>query len=101
MMAKLRTKVRRSFSLSNGERTGSGEMRRKLFENADGRGLIVNEDARFSRGNLAAEDQVLVVRVSINAIVFEDLGDQLFRSALHLEYSRDHGPVGAEAYDVG
>src|SRR5581483_4754654 len=79
-------------------RVNAGEVWRKLLQNRNRRVLVVDENSALGRRELTAQDQVLVF--GIDAIVFQDLPNQLFGSAFHLEYRRDNRALGAETDDI-
>jgi len=71
----------------------AGEMRRKLLENGDGCGLVIDEDAALG-GDFPAENEVRFIRV--NSVVCQDSGNELLGVPLNLEDGGKDGPLGAE-----
>ena len=74
-------------------------MRRKLLEDSHRRRLVVHKDAAFAAGcNLAAKNQLPIVRVGIQAVGFQHR-IQGFR--LGFKDRRNYGLVGAVANRIG
>src|SRR5215831_14831773 len=75
----------------------AGQIRSQLLEHGNGCGLIVYEHPALD-SYLTAKNEVLFF--GVDAVVFEDLGDSLFRSAFDPKNGRDHCPVGAETHQL-
>ena len=71
-----------------------GQTRRKLAQHAYRGWLIVDEDAALaSRRDLAPQNDGFVFVVGIDAVGFENSGNDLFRPLIDFKDRRYHGPI--------